>query len=108
MLGCSAHSQDLGPEYLYHGHCKAQENVQEQGIHCIGISFMLTERCRCLVYKITVEYAYVERTVVVYSGYTALGLHAVTALVKELRVLVLTGCTYVPSVLLLQFMQVIN
>ena len=51
------------------------------------------------MYKVAVEYAYVERTMVVDSGYTVFGLNAVSALVQVLRILVLTGVVYAPAVL---------
>ena len=66
---------------------------------------MLTERCRCLVYEIAVEYTYIEGTVIVDSGYAVLCLNTVTALVQVLGVLVLTCVVDVPAVLLLQFMN---
>ena len=43
MFGSTAHSKDLGPEYLYHGHGKSKEHIQQQGIHQVCISLMLTE-----------------------------------------------------------------
>ena len=56
------------------------------------------------MHEIAVEYTYVEGTVIVDSGYAVLGLNTVTALVQELRVLVLAGVVDMPAVLMLQFM----
>ena len=99
MLGGAAHSQNLGPEYLDECHRKAQEYVEQQRIHKVGVGLMLTERCRCLMYKVTVEYAYVERAVIMDSGYAVLGLNTVAALVQVLGVFVLTGVVDVLAVL---------